>query len=278
MNQFDNPTLTHSDQKPRVNLKQVENTLPNLSPDRVSDLLEYGQIGHVIGEGRQKRAIEVGDAMVFIQYHGKRNEGSLDQLMATQDYWNAQMYMQQILKTLLPNNFPQVYASFSDGLLVERIPDTQDLQKAREINEKYLSLGKTPPSPEEEAWFGNKTRSTEQNEEFEIAIALLSAIGIIGDRDHGKYELALPVNTTFRNGHPVLLEMMNPLVETGDLVKPFKPRIDTEKLMSAVRVALDKEFISQTQAEEVEELAKQYLVYAEQASYSSVNAVIKEFS
>ncbi|OGJ21363.1 MAG: hypothetical protein A3A82_01670 [Candidatus Pacebacteria bacterium RIFCSPLOWO2_01_FULL_47_12] len=243
---------------------------------QVSKLVErWGKIGPEIGRGREKSAKTVGGDLVLVKYHGEhRGERPLASA-ATAEYWAAMCSMHKILHILMPENFPYIEAAVEGGILVERIPDSPDLIEARRINAEY-TLHDFGQTREDRQWYEAQITQMKNNPEFQIAIQLFDLVGITDAQDHSSDELALPVNSTMRNGHPVFLEMMQPIAESGLAGMPYKPRMDFDKLTSAIKAALEHEIITVQQAEEALEEAKIYLVAAREAAFSVVNEQLSQ--
>lgn len=219
-----------------------------------------GGLGEEIGRGREKTARRVGTDKVLITYHGAEN-----QRLATPDYTKAQYYMHSILHDMLPDNFPAVYAGGDDAILVERIPDTEDLVKAREINKLYIDPKKHHLiETEQRDWWQQKTREIKSHPEYEQAVAILQAMGLGYGKDEDPYELAQPINTVMIDEHPVLLEMMKPIV-TNDKYDTI-PRMNIDQLTEVVREGVGGGFLDEKTQNRILMHAVRYQENAQQAA------------
>ncbi|PIY80460.1 MAG: hypothetical protein COY80_02775 [Candidatus Pacebacteria bacterium CG_4_10_14_0_8_um_filter_42_14] len=159
---------------------------------------------------------------------------------------------------MFPDNFPMVFAGGAGAILVERIQDTPDFARAREINELFLDPKKHYLLNDgiDKEWWEKKAQEIYSHAEYKLIIRVVQAIGIATGKDHEAYELSQPINTVMQNGHPVLLEMMKPIVsnQKGEMV----PRMNTEILNQVVRSGVEKGFIEPRTEKTILSLAKRY--------------------
>lgn len=227
-------------------------------------LLGWGGLAGEIGRGREKTARLVGTDKVLISYHGEIN-----QRLATPDYMKAQFYMHKILHELLPNNFPDVFAAGDGSLLVERIPDTEDLVKAREILTLYLDPKKNHLiTTKQRDWLQQKTEEIKKNQEFQRAIAIMRAIGLGYGKDENPDDLAQPVNTVMVNGHPVLLEMMKPIVTNAQSHTILRMNIDA--LTEVVRQGVEEKYLDEKKQNQILSYVVQYQENAKKAAETAI--------
>ncbi len=228
-------------------------------------LAGHGGLGDEIGRGREKTARTVGTDKVLITYHGEEN-----QKLATAEYTKAQYYMHKILHEMLPNNFPDIFAGGDDSVLVERIPDTEDFIKAKKINALYLDPKKHHLiTPEQRNWWQQKTRETRQHPEYQQAIAILQALGLGYGKDEDPVELAQPVNTVTVDGHPVLLEIMKPIVTNQQ--NENISRMNIEELAEVVRQGVEGGFLEKRTQNRVLQHAIRYQENAQLAAKSAAD-------
>jgi len=222
-------------------------------------LSSHGGIGDEIGRGREKTATAVGENKVVVEYHSKENE-----VLAIPEYSKAQFYMHKILHLLLPNNFPNAIAASGGKVLLERIPDSPDLQRARRINSifmKYHDWSRTEPGDEE--WWRKKQRENAKNDEFQRAIRFLNRVRLLGGVEYNEDEFRLPINTTMRDSHPVLLEIIKPIV--SDAENYLRPRMNLASLENIVALGIQNEYLSISDGKRIRALAKRYQINALEA-------------
>lgn len=223
-------------------------------------LKKYGGLGSELGRGREKTARKVGEDKVLIEYHGDENK-----MLATAEYVTAQYYMQKVLHLLLPNNFLRVFAAGANSILVEKAPDTEDFLKAKELNKLFIdpSLHHTI-TPEQKMWMEQKASAMLTDNEFSFVIEILQEIGLGYGKDEAPSELALPVNTVRVNDHPVLIEMMKPIV-TNDHGQAV-PRLQVNKLQALVEDGVTQQAIPPDIGARIIRLAERYQIKALEAA------------
>ncbi|MFA6518292.1 MAG: hypothetical protein WCV93_01420 [Candidatus Shapirobacteria bacterium] len=180
--------------------------------------LHLGQ--DVVGEGREKVVTVAGERgdKVWVQY--SRDGENKDALVAGPEFFKAQFYLHKILHELLPDNFPDYLLTGQGGLLVERIPADEDAKRANDImqlvRQRRLETGSGYCESDEHEWLTQKHNAIYYSDEYQTLARVLEYIGVaeVGDRDRDAYELAVPVNTYIVDGHPVIIETMDPLVKT----------------------------------------------------------------
>jgi len=164
----------------------------------------WGEVGKELGRGREKRAREVGRDKVLVSYHQEHRGIRPIASAATPEYWQAMYHMHNVLHVLLPNNFPAVFEAVKGGIVVERIMDSDEMLRAKEINRKMREIVNNPEvSQVEHAWYDERMLAASTNPEFVAAIRLLKILRIIHNVSDVSQELSTPVNTTFRNNHPI---------------------------------------------------------------------------
>jgi|GEM_PF-6760306 len=165
----------------------------NITPEMQFFLRGQGWDGKsekVIGEGREKSAMEVGDDKVLLRYHSKHE---FDKTELPPEYFKAQFYLHKILHLILPDNFADVHMGGGNGIVFSKVPDNPDFIRAKEIQQRLLATWEF--SVEDREFYRQKREEFKQNLEFQLVYGVLEELGIAtGGRDVALDELALPVN------------------------------------------------------------------------------------
>ncbi len=190
---------------------------------------QSGGVGEVLGSGREKVAYKVGRDKVLIEYHGNTIDSREIAAAVTPEYLKAQYCMHKMFHILWPLNFLDVYAVGAQSILVELAPDDEDFVQAKKLNKLFTSIeGRSHVTSEVKEWVELKRAERLNHEEFQFIMDVLEKIGYVHAAKEEPFELAYPANTVLREGHPLLIEMMRPIItnEVGRAV----PRIDVSKL------------------------------------------------
>jgi len=214
----------------------------------ISDAMQVFLRGHgwstntaeIIGEGREKQAMAVGEDKVLIYYHSKQE---IDKANLPPEYFKAQFYLHKILHLSLPNNFPDVHMGGGGAILFDRVPDNPEFSRAKDIQREFLVTRALGYSDDIflKKFIGRNTN----NPEFLLAYRVLEGLGIVDarDPDTSQLEFAQPYNTVMVNDHPVLLEALNPVKTLTNRIGElsFEPSMNIENLAEIIHFGMNSE-------------------------------------
>ncbi|KKP33498.1 MAG: hypothetical protein UR23_C0042G0005 [Candidatus Roizmanbacteria bacterium GW2011_GWA2_32_13] len=170
----------------------------------------YGGVTGLSGEGSDKIAYNVGTDKVALIH--KENVAPKEN---SAEFYKSQYYLHQILHILMPDNFPQVrMASGNNFIIVDRVPDTEDFIRAKEIKKKLIGTW----AIEDETWFNDKTKQIKNLDSFKEMKSLLDDI-LLPYTDRTGDELALPNNTVVVDGKPISIELFFPHNNISQIIK-----------------------------------------------------------
>lgn len=188
--------------------------------------------------GRIKNAL-LQDTEVTITYQETKPPG----------FFTAQFYLYQILSTIFPDNFPGVISFDPQSITFSRVR-SPELLKAQQIRNKYKARGELGSlcywTETEREWIEAQQIVTGNLPEFASLMNNLVAI-LTPTPDTNPQELALPDNTTIVNGHPVIVEVFDPIIETVDSSGShhFQPTLNTQAVNSLYNPAGTNETLKQ---------------------------------
>jgi len=219
-------TLHIEDEKPN---QKTEGTLEEqgfTQPIR-SVIESYGGVTGISGEGRDKIAYNVGADKVAVIH--KENVAPKEN---SAEFYKSQYYLHQILHILMPDNFPQVrIASGENIVIVDRVPDTEDFIRAKEIKKKLIGTWEI----EDKTWFDDKTSEIKNLDSFKEMKTLLDNI-LLPYTDRTGDELALPNNTVVVEGKPISIELFFPhnnisqIIIEDNLFRVISERLDNKQI------------------------------------------------
>lgn len=123
----------------------------------------------------------------------------------------------------MSENFPGVNFASSGSVVLERIEDTPDIVRAREIENNYRQRKEEGSgigfrTVEEQTWIEEQQEKMLQNSEFQQVMTTLRII-TEPSPDRAPRELALPSNTIVVDNHPVIAELFDPISQNTPTLK-----------------------------------------------------------
>lgn len=192
----------------------------------------FGGLGEKLGSGRQKDVFALGPDKVAVKQKETRPP----------EFFKAQFYMQKVLHGLFPNNFPDINLASENAVVLQRVPDTKDFAKAKVIQAKYErrkdETGIGFRDPDDQRWITERQEEILRNPEFQQFIDVLEKI-TSSSPDRSSRELALPTNTVMVDGHPVIVDLFDPVTNgsptlySEEIQRIIGNRLETGKLQGA---------------------------------------------
>lgn len=232
--------LTDEIEKPE---QKVEGTPEKHISKPIKSVIEsYGGITGLSGEGRDKIAYNIGEDKVAVIH--KENVAPKEN---ASEFYKSQYYLHQILHILMPDNFPQVrMASGENVVIVDRVPDTEDFIRAKEIKKKLIGTWAT----EDVTWFNDKINEIKNLDSFKEMKILLDNI-LLPYTDREGDELALPNNTVVVDGKPISIELFSPHNNISPIIKE-------DSLFMVISEKLNNKQITKKESEIIKSFYERY--------------------
>lgn len=178
---------------------------------------------HEVARGREKIAssIDGNPDKVWITWQDER--------LKVPEFGKAVFAFQKILHLLMPQNFLDVSYADETGVMVDKVPDTEDFIEANRIFAERRTRSDVMYGSD---WILRKQDEIYDMDEYQEVAKLIGDILQPNGSEWGAREMAVPVNTAVVNGHPLIVELIRPVTPSvnGKLEQILVPTLKPEAL------------------------------------------------
>ena len=205
-----------------------------------------------LADGKEKQAFIITDRpeKVLLRWKDEKYKGP--------EFAISVYYLQKIFHMLRPDNFIDIDYPDNGGIVVDKVPSTPDFQKAVDIQQRVYVPNEGEVGNDD--WCKAKQKEMSETGEYQEVAKLIEKLMVPNDNDWGTIELAKPGNSTFIDGHPMIVDIFNPINEGMiEGVYPLRrASLKIDVLKGVVEEYVIQGRITTQQAEQINSFSERY--------------------